>query len=337
MSNSISETLTINPLPAIPGLTFRPFAGASDYPHIAAIINASAKAEGLDYTSTVEDVAQNYEHLTNCDPATDIVMVEVDRHTIGYNRVTWWQEENGPRVFATIGYVHPEWQRKGIGRALMEWAKQRHRAIAATQNYAGEKFAQLWITGTAVALQALARDLGYAPIRYAFDMVRPDLDNLPDYKLPAGIEIRPVTPDQYRAIWDADVEAFRDHWGFSEPTEEDYRRWLDFPYFDPSLWTIAWDGDQVAGQVKSFINATENAEFNRKRGYTENISVRRPWRKRGVARALIVESFKILKARGMTEAALGVDAENPNGALRVYEDCGFRVVRRSATWRKPLF
>jgi ribosomal protein S18 acetylase RimI-like enzyme len=88
--------------------------------------------------------------------------------------------------------------------------------------------------------------------------------------------------------------------------------------------------------VRSFINHAENAEYNRKRGWTEFISVRRPWRKRGLARALIVESFEVLKQHGMTEAALGVDAENLSGALRVYESVGFRVVKRSSTYRKPL-
>jgi mycothiol synthase len=105
---------------------------------------------------------------------------------------------------------------------------------------------------------------------------------------------------------------------------------------DTSLWRIAWDGDKVAGQVRSYISAEENARFGRLRGYTEHISVRRPWRRRGLARALIAASFPLLRARGMTEAALGVDTENTSGALHVYESCGFRPVSRSATYRKPL-
>lgn len=335
-NTSTAETLNLPEAPAILDLTFRLFRGPSDYPHIAEIITISSAADNVERVMTVQDVAQTYEHLTNCDPQQDIVFAEIAGKTIAYSRVEWWQEEHGPRVFSTIGYVVPQWRNQGIGRSLMQWAEQRHKTIVAEQGYSGEAFHQLWIQDTAVLHESLARKLGYTPIRYAFDMVRPDLENLPDYQLPDGIELRPVTPDHYRAIWEADVEAFRDHWGFSEQTEEDYKRWLDFPYFDPALWTIAWEGDQVVGQVKSFINEIENTEYNRKRGYTEFISVRRPWRKRGVARALIVESFKRLKDRGMTEAALGVDAENPNGALRVYEDCGFHVVKRSATWRKPL-
>ena len=71
------------------------------------------------------------------------------------------------------------------------------------------------------------------------------------------------------------------------------------PTFDPSLWRVAWDGDDVVGMVRSFINAGENAEYERKRGYTQYISVRRPWRRRGIARALLVMGLHALKERGV--------------------------------------
>jgi ribosomal protein S18 acetylase RimI-like enzyme len=88
--------------------------------------------------------------------------------------------------------------------------------------------------------------------------------------------------------------------------------------------------------VKTFINVSENEKYQRRRGYTEGISVRRPWRRRGLARALIVRSLRDQRDRGMTESALGVDSENISGATRVYEDCGFRPVRRYGIYRKPL-
>ena len=97
---------------------------------------------------------------------------------------------------------------------------------------------------------------------------------------PEGLEVRPVTPDQYRQIWDADFDAFRESWGFAEPSPGDYEQWLEDPVIMmPELWQIAWNGDQVAGQVRSFINHQENAEQGRLRGYTEFISVRKPWRR----------------------------------------------------------
>jgi ribosomal protein S18 acetylase RimI-like enzyme len=92
----------------------------------------------------------------------------------------------------------------------------------------------------------------------------------------------------------------------------------------------------VAGQVLTYIDAAENTEYHRKRGHTEFISVRRPWRRRGLARALIARSLRVQKELGMTQSALGVDTQNLHGALRLYESMGFEVVKQSATYRKPL-
>jgi len=168
-------------------------------------------------------------------------------------------------------------------------------------------------------------------------MVRPDLEDQHDAPLPEGLEIREVRPEQMRAIWDAEKEAFRDHWGMGTPSEEDYEEFLTDPMTtDTSLWRVAWDGDQVAGQVRSFVNEEENRAYGRKRGWVENISVRRPWRHRGLARALMAASFPLLRARGMTEGALGVDTENPSGALRIYESMGFRAVSKGTTFRKRV-
>jgi len=88
--------------------------------------------------------------------------------------------------------------------------------------------------------------------------------------------------------------------------------------------------------VLNFINRKENEEYGRQRGYTETICVRRPWRRQGVARALIARSLQTVKAQGMTEAALGVDTQNPSGARRLYESMGFRPVKSHTLYRKPL-
>jgi ribosomal protein S18 acetylase RimI-like enzyme len=168
------------------------------------------------------------------------------------------------------------------------------------------------------------------------EMVRPTVEDLPDHPLPEGLELRPVREEDIRTIWEADMEAFKDHWGYVEPSEEDYERFRAFPYLEPELWKIAWDDEGVAGQVKSFVNAAENEEHGRLRGWTEQISTARRWRRQGVAKALIVESIRELAARGMTEVALGVHTENPNGAYQLYESLGYEVVGTWTTYRKPL-
>ncbi len=180
---------------------------------------------------------------------------------------------------------------------------------------------------------------GYHEHVYFAEMVRPNLEDIPDAPLPDGLEVRPVEDAHLRAIWEADQEAFRDHWGYFAPVnpEASFQRWLDNPVTNQRhLWKIAWDGDQVAGQVRSFINVAENEQYDRLRGHTEFISVRRQWRRRGLARALIVQSLHELKAHGMKEAALGVHTENPNGAYTLYQSVGFEVDRRSIIYQKPM-
>jgi ribosomal protein S18 acetylase RimI-like enzyme len=179
---------------------------------------------------------------------------------------------------------------------------------------------------------------GYRPVRWGFSMVRDLSQPVEVSPLPAGVEVRPVAPERVRAVWLASDEAFRDHWGYVEATETDYQSWLHEPFFNPALWMVAWDTatGEVAGQVQNFVNQEENAQRGVLRGYTEGISVRRPWRRKGLARALLTRSLQMFKDQGFTEACLGVDAENLSGALNLYQSVGFREIRRFTTYRKPL-
>ena len=98
---------------------------------------------------------------------------------------------------------------------------------------------------------------------------------------------------------------------------------------------MAWDGDEVAGVVMNRVLTTFNEQTGERRGLLAGVSVRRPWRRRGLARALVAESLRALRDAGMTSAVLGVDADNPTGALGVYEDNGFVVHRRGMNYRRP--
>ena len=188
----------------------------------------------------------------------------------------------------------------------------------------------------ATATTDLLRRNGYQPTEYFADMVRPNLGGVPDLSLPEGVEVRPVEESHLRTIFDADTEAFRDHWGFVEPSESQWVRFLEDPHRDESLWKVAWAGDAVVGMVRSFVNQEENETFHRKRGWTEYISTHRDWRGQGIAAALIALSLIELRSRGMTEAALGVHTDNPTGALGLYERMGFVTKAIDAVWEAPL-
>jgi mycothiol synthase len=324
-------------LPEIPRLVFRHLRPPSDYPAMNAAANANRVADGEHFATSDEDFANFYEHLSNSDPARDVLVVEVGGSIVGYARSSWYREFTGDRIYETICFLHPLWQRRGLGTAMLAATEARIREIAASHPTDGSRFLQAEANDAAPGREALLRSAGFMPARHGYTMIRPTLDDQPDAPLPEGLEIREVRPEQLRAIWEADQDAFRDHWGSGEGTEADYQLFLTDPtQGDTTLWRIAWDGDQVAGQVRSFINAEENRRFNRRRGWVENISVRRAWRHRGLARALMAASFPLLRARGMTEGALTVDTENLSGALRVYESVGFRPVHRSTTYRRPL-
>jgi GNAT superfamily N-acetyltransferase len=266
-----------------------------------------------------------------------MVMAEIDGRLVGYGRVEPRRQVDRSWVFEHLGFLHPGHRRRGIGSAMLGWLQRRARDMAAERRAEGPRSLQSDAQDTEVGTVALLTARGYEPVRHDYEMLRPTLDDIPDLPLPEGLEVRPVEREHLRAIWEASIEAFRDHWGATERTEADYEWWLSHPItFRPDLWRVAWDGDEVAGQVRSFIDHAQNTEFGRKRGYTEYISTRRPWRRRGLARALIAQSLHALREAGMQEAALGVDTENPTGALRIYESVGFRPIRSGATYRRRL-
>jgi mycothiol synthase len=322
-------------LPELDGMSFRMFRGEPDYPHLARLITAAARGEGDDRVETPESIAAGYAHLERSDPTRDLVVAEVDGTPVGYTRVWWSQEVDGPRLYGHTCFLDPDFLGRGIGTAFLAWEQARLREIAADHDVPDKLF-ETYCNDTDAGATALFRGDGYEPVTYDAKMVRPSVDDLPDHRLPEGLEIRPVREEDMRAIWEAEVEHFRDHWGFVEQTEASYERFLSFPYNDPTLWKVAWDSEGAAGMVRSFIDTAQNAAHGKNLGWTESISTARRWRRRGVAKALIVASIRELASRGITEVALGVHTENPNGAFDLYAGLGYEVVGRWTTYRKPL-
>ena len=302
------------------------------------IANRVRVATGDPFATTDAAFAAFYDHLPDTDPATDVVVVTVDERIIGYARVTAGAElsADGARLHDCICFLDPDWLRRGIGTALQASLEARAREMAAGAPGVPHHL-QAEARDSALGQAALLVSSGFEPVRYFFAMRRPNLDDQLDAPLPEGLEIREVRPEHLRAIWETEVEAVRDHWGATEPTEAGYQHFLtEASPEETALWRVAWDGDQIAGQVRSFILEEGNRRDGVQRGWVERIMVRRPWRHRGVARALMAASFPLLRARGMTEGMLGVDSENPSGALRVYESMGFVPISRETAYRKSI-
>ncbi|HYI67806.1 MAG TPA: GNAT family N-acetyltransferase [Candidatus Limnocylindrales bacterium] len=323
--------------PAIPGLRFRHFAGEADYPAMVRVWTAAREADGIEEVTTLEQLRINYSNLVNCDPARDVVMAEVDGELVAYARVFWNDLVEGGRAYENFGFIHPDWRRKGIGGAMHRHNEERLREIAAEHPDVSPKWFGSEGADADAGNTALLRGDGYAPARYFYEMVAPSIDAIEATPMPDGIELRPVTRDLYRTIWLGAAEAFRDHWGQAEWVEAEWEQFnADPDNEDPTLWRIGWAGDEVAGVVITTVPAQENELHGRARVYVASVAVRRPWRRRGLARALLTGSLVGAREAGFTSASLGVDTDSPTGATALYESLGFAPDKTFTSWRKPM-
>jgi mycothiol synthase len=335
---SDNQIVVVN-APKIPELSFRHFCGESDYASIAAVLTASSRADNVERSVTAEDVATVFaNYLTNCDPYADMVIAEIAGEMVGYWRGWWTEEAPLTRLYNHNGFLLPEWRRKGIGPAMLDWMERRLIDISATHPRQHKKYFQVNVSQSQESVRIMLEEAGYRPVRYFYQMLRPNLEDILDYPLPDGLEIRPVTPDHYPAIWQSMHASSQEEWGATEPTKEAYQEWQSHPHFQPDLWQIAWElgTNHPVGHVLTYIDHEENQQFDRKRGYTEGIGVSPEWRRRGVARALISLSLRAQKKAGMSESALVADGESASGATSLYESCGFQVVDRDTIYRKEL-
>jgi mycothiol synthase len=320
------------------GLVIRPYAGESDLDALVRIQNAEWAADGVRGRTTVEELRAWWGHPSEqFDPARDVSVVELSGEPVAFTQRDWIDATDGVREYRSRGWVDPAVRRRGIGTMLLARNEERCRALAAAQETDRPRVLGMGGAETNAGAIALARRFGYEPVRWFTDMERSLLEPLPEPPaLPEGIELRPVTDDLARTVWEADLDAFRDHWGGWDPSDASFRRWVESPEYQPHLALVAWDGEEVAAGVLNAIYPEENAELRVARGWLDSVFTRRAWRRRGLARALIVRSLHLLREHGMEVAALGVDADNPSGAFGLYESAGFAPTERYIAWRKPM-
>jgi len=323
---------------APPTLVLRPYRGEEDVPAVVEIMNAEWAHDGVAVRASIgEKVAQYGPVSPMFDARRDVTLAEVAGTPVAYAIRGWIDvADSEVREYRVDGAVMPAWRGQGIGRAVLRESMRLAAAMAHGHDTPrARSFGSITHEGQP-ADEALLRSEGFSTVRYFFDMGRPSLDDVPDLPMPDGIETRSVTRAAAATIFAADAEAFRDHWGGFDDSPASVQRWLDSPEFDPDLLVIAFDGDEIAGGVINAVYPEENTALGKRRGWLDSVFTRRRWRRRGLARALIARSLVLLRERGMTSAALGVDAANPTGALGLYESLGFVVERRSTAWRKPF-
>ncbi|MGD8812919.1 MAG: GNAT family N-acetyltransferase [Anaerolineales bacterium] len=246
---------------------------------------------------------------------------------IGYAEV--WDLAEVPVHAFVWGCVHPKYQRRGIGTHLQLWAEDRARRILTRLPEDLRASIRLFATNTNASAIALFKKRGASFIRRYWDMQIDLSAPTAEPQWPVGLRIITFDVlDDFEAVYHAIDEAFKDHWGYVEESfEAAFPRWkhrMTTPdSYDPKLWFLAMDGDQIAGLSICKESSNEDPDT----GWVRVLGVRRPWRKRGLGTALLLHSFAELRQRGKNRAGLGVDSSNLTGATGLYEKVGMHVHR----------
>jgi len=272
----------------------------------------------------------------NLHPETDLwVVFTPEAELVGYAGV--WDVGPHVQVFGW-GNVHPECRGQGIGTYLARWVERRARQSIPKAPVGARVVLQQQASSTDQAAQQLLFAQGYQLVRHSLHMVI-EMDGPPPAPaVPEGLIIRPlIRGREERDTILALREEFSDHWGVVErPLEEEYEEWMhefeNDPDCDPSLWFVAVDGDRIAGTAFCFAKMTEDPEM----GSLFAMGVRRPWRRRGLALALLHHCFGELYRRGRRGVSLDVDAQSLTGATRLYERAGMHIQRQHHQYEKEL-
>ena len=236
----------------------------------------------------------------------------------GELRAVGWADITGD-LGVGIGVVHPHWKGTGLGVQLLE------RSEAAARRRGAARMHQFTF-GADTAAAALMTSHGYHDVRHFFEMAIEQTEPPPPVDLP----VETVREEDVRAFHTALDEAFQDHWEHhSTPFDEWWLRHSSNSNLDLSVWFMIRDGDEIAAVTRNEGNRNGG-------GYIGAIGVRRQWRGKGYAKALLLHSFRAFFERGMPRVTLGVDAENPTGATHLYERVGMHVEQENVVFEKAL-
>lgn len=264
------------------------------------------------------------------------VVIAPSGSVVGYVEV--WDLSELPVTARVWGRVHPEYRHRGIGTWLMTWAEARARQ--AIERVPPDARVTLYADALSSHEPAnrLFESRGFRPARQ-FREMQIALDNcIPAAQWPANVTLstfadHPDLPAVYQAL----LDAFKDHWGFVEqPGDSELDRWRHWiendKAFDPTTWFLAMQGEEIAG----FCLCRSGLPNEPDRAHVDQLGVRRPWRRQGLALAMLQHAFAELKARGRRRVSLGVDATSLTGADRLYQKAGMHVEEEYTAFEKTL-
>lgn len=225
-------------------------------------------------------------------------------------------------------FVQPEHRGRGIGTSLLPLVERRalERAGPGASVVVGQVLSTVNRDG-----RILLRDAGYRPVRTYWRMVIPLGGPPPEPDWPEGVSVRTFEPERdARAVYALVARSFADN-ERGRPFEP-YEQWeahnIAWGAFDPTLWFLAFAGDELAGCIVCPDYESE--------GWVRQLAVARGWRGQGLGLALLRQAFGEFYRRGRPHAALVVDSWNRTGARRMYERAGMRVAREHTRFEKEL-
>jgi len=315
-------------------------AGAEDLYGWAALIARTAAVEKPAWFERRADLQLILESKKNPAAANTILGVDEQGVHRAYGRIT--KNPDGDKALG-FGCVDPGWQGRGIGTGLLRWMEQRTRERFAEDARPGSPAAgaarlRLHTEQQHADQAALFEDSGYRIVRYYNEMHRPLNFGPPEAALEVGLELKTFGPELHEPVRQAHNDAFRDHWGSEPRDEEGWGFVVNDPRARPDLSAVVLE--RATGTVAGYQLASHDADSAVTRGfregYTDLLGVRREFRGRGIAQALLADAIRRFAAAGMDKASLDVDSENPTGALALYTKLGYTAVNSSMAWDKNL-
>ncbi|WP_053203916.1 GNAT family N-acetyltransferase [Jiangella muralis] len=327
------------PLPADVGLTWRPLT-PGDVPAWLALCEVVEDHDHANERSAESELTDRFKGAWR-DPARDNVAgFDANGHVRAYTWVEFRPVTEGTQAPVLFGAVHPDYRQRGIGRALLAWseARARQQLAAATVNLPAR--IRVYLDEPHTEARRLAEAAGFTPIRWYVDMRRDLGVDLPAGDVPGGLRIEPYSKERDDDIRVAHNESFaRDHWGSSPIDAEAWA--LDVvggEKFRPDWSFVAVEEGtgRVAGYLMSGAYDQDWEPQGFTEGWTDLVSVRREWRGRGLAGALLTAAMRAYAAGGMQYAGLDVDTDNPSGALGVYTRLGYERRQGSLLLTKEI-
>jgi mycothiol synthase len=189
---------------------------------------------------------------------------------------------------------------------------------------------QTWCLAADAVSRRLLEHHGFDEVRRFYRMLIELKEPPAEPDWPDGVRVGTFRPEDARVVYDTLNETFKEEWNFvPEPYERWRERRLTAPDFDPTLWFLARDGDELVAVARC-----DRSRFGA--GWVGALGVRKPWRRRGLGLALLRHLFADFYRRGETRVALGVDAQNSTGATRLYERAGMHVAYEASGYAKEL-